>query len=335
VKNIIKFASLIALILLDCLPCNAEWIDKTGKVVEGPVKMQPEPRGLFEGMVVFGPEFSPQREGKQREGKYGFKNGNGEIVIPAKFAEAGVFHDGLAPVFFKGKWFYIDKKGKAAIKLPVGCSFAGVFNDGLAAIVLRNGSKLDDRVPKSGDRLGYVDQHGKLAIPAKYRFVFAWDSRFSEGLAAVIPSDAVLLNYGYINRNDEWVIGPRFLKASPFHDGKAFVTAAGTEFSTGAWNNHDPMTGYTRERQFQIFLATHHLLGLSKNSVQKYLGSPSSTSDNIATYALESNCTTALNVELFYIDDVVAKYRYKAQTKYSSWINIESADHSELSPNVI
>jgi hypothetical protein len=340
-SRLVHVSILLFLDLLVPLACNATWIDKEGNPVESLVQHLTEPKSS-DGMILFGPVFPSMNSQKvnRHQGKYGYKNDAGKVIISAKFAEAGRFHDGLAPVFFKDNWLYIDKTGKRKIKLPIGCSFAGVFSEGLAAIVLRSGSKSDDRfpkrVPRRGDRLGYIDPEGHLVIPAKYRFVFARDARFSNGLAAVVPGDAVLLNYGYINHDGQWAIKPKFSKAGPFQGGKASVIIGENEFSSSSWKmshggSDEVGMGVMRERQFQLFLSSHHLLGMTKETVESLLGPPNYLTAKTTTYCLESNCTTVLNVEINYLDDIATKYRYNSGKVNGDWIDGIRPDYSEMS----
>ena len=79
------------------------------------------------------------------DGRYGFKNVAGQIVIDPQFDQAWNFVDGLARVQVKGKWGFIDRTGKLLIdpKFDV----AWDFEDGLARV-------------KVGDAFGYVNTSG-------------------------------------------------------------------------------------------------------------------------------------------------------------------------------
>ena len=52
----------------------------------------------------------------KKNGKYGFIDGNGKLVITPKFDLVGIFSNGLAAVIIDGKIGYINKKGKLVIK---------------------------------------------------------------------------------------------------------------------------------------------------------------------------------------------------------------------------
>src|SRR5437879_499906 len=50
----------------------------------------------------------------ERQGKVGFANRQGTLVIPAVFDEAKDFSEGLAPVQKDKLWSYINPKGESA-----------------------------------------------------------------------------------------------------------------------------------------------------------------------------------------------------------------------------
>src|SRR5215472_13616499 len=66
------------------------------------------------------------------QGKWGFIDRSGEVVIPPRFEDEGDFFGGLARVEIDGKWGYIDERGRVSIP----CRFvrAGDFQEGLAAV---------------------------------------------------------------------------------------------------------------------------------------------------------------------------------------------------------
>jgi hypothetical protein len=80
------------------------------------------------------------------DGRYGFKNAAGQIVIDPQFDQAWNFIDGLARVQVKGKWGFIDRTGKLVIEPEF--DVAWDFEDGLARV-------------KVGDKFGYVNTDGE------------------------------------------------------------------------------------------------------------------------------------------------------------------------------
>jgi hypothetical protein len=148
------------------------FIDKQGKVV---IKTRPgfyrfEP--FSQGRAVF------SGSGHRAEAKQGFMDKTGEVVIPAQFAVAAPFAEGLAAVDGEKGVGYIDLSGKMVIPPQFPCALS--FSEGLAPVqvvfqVIRR-------------KWGYIDKTGKIVIEPK----FLAASPFSEGLAAVeiIPEKA-------------------------------------------------------------------------------------------------------------------------------------------------
>lgn len=139
--------------------------------------------------------------------KYGFIDTNGNIVIPATFAYADDFHEGLASVGDgiggdrntsiagkKNSFGFINKKGELVINYQF--ESASNFSDGLA--IISNGSKF-----------GYIGTDGKIKINPQFDVV----SNFSSGLAAFRQGNL----WGYINKSGEIVINPQFKSVDLFY----------------------------------------------------------------------------------------------------------------------
>ena len=86
-------------------------------------------------------------------GNYGCIDISGNLVIPYKYAAAGIFSEGYASVANGEKWGFVDKTGKEVI--PFIYDSVGSFGDGLCA-VQQNG------------KYGFIDKNGTQAIPFKY-----------------------------------------------------------------------------------------------------------------------------------------------------------------------
>jgi WG containing repeat len=156
-----------------------------------------------------GPELFPIRQ----EGKWGYINGKGEVVVQPQFAEAFFFAEGLAAVCVEyGKCGYIDGAGQFAISPQF--QRASRFSEGLAAVMV-------------GEKVGYIDKTGKLAINPQFPAdggprVFGLYT-FSGGLARVKVGD----KFGFIDKEGKVVINPQFNYAAPFTEGLAAVTVGG------------------------------------------------------------------------------------------------------------
>lgn len=149
------------------------------------------------------------REGLSRAevgDKWGYRNIEYEIIIPAQFDEVAFFSEGLSAVRKGDKWGYIDRRGEVVIDFQY--RDAGKFSEGLADVEL-----FDDHTVAYIDRLGH--------IVFKQDFEVSAGRVFSEGLAAIeiewIPA------WGYIDRHDELALEMKYTKAGPFSEGVAVI----------------------------------------------------------------------------------------------------------------
>lgn len=135
------------------------------------------------------------------DGKAGFINTKGEIVIKPRLKDAGYFSDNLAPFESEnGKWGFINSKGEMTIKPQF--DWALSFKEGYALVQV-------------GNLWGFIDQTGKIVIEPKFKEA----SGFSEGLArvAIFDTDYVWENtnipnaksyWGFIDKQGNWAIQP-------------------------------------------------------------------------------------------------------------------------------
>lgn len=176
------------------------------------------------------------------DGKYGYMDRTGNVVIEPQFDSAASFFDGLALVKIGGSYRYVDASGKPA--------FAGEyenavgFSEGLASVLLPDhggGWGVITRTGKVISRLrtsrpvvfsdgrgrfegwvgpvGYIDRAGDTVIKPVYPYPAG---SFSEGLASVIVSG----RRGYINKAGRVVIRG-FDWAGDFHEGLAYFMNEG------------------------------------------------------------------------------------------------------------
>ncbi len=107
--------------------------------------------------------FTPQAEDVWRfgddrgpvriDGKWGFIDKSGKLVIQAEYDDVWDFNEGLAPVKLGEVWGYIDASGKQVIEPKY--QTADVFSGGLAPV-------------QTVDLWGYIDTTGKMVIPPQY-----------------------------------------------------------------------------------------------------------------------------------------------------------------------
>ena len=77
-------------------------------------------------------DFSEGLAAVYQDGKWGYIDTSGAMVIPPQFEYARPFSEGLAAVIQDGKWGFIDQTGKIAI--PAQYAFVLNFQDGLAVV---------------------------------------------------------------------------------------------------------------------------------------------------------------------------------------------------------
>lgn len=218
------------------------YIDRAGCVV---VKPQYE----------FADDFSEGLAGVALDGKYGFINKQGTLIISLRFAvrkelrhggviiSSGRFSEGLACVSvadsngYYGVYGYINKKGEFVI--PAQFNYAQGFSDGLAWVV-------KDLEKGVASRAGWIDKTGRWVVtkiqgrtlsPDILEFYsyagISYDWRYSEGLVPFFvysrhinqwerAEDTVL--WGYMDKRGRETIKPRvFDSVGPFKGGVARV----------------------------------------------------------------------------------------------------------------
>lgn len=145
----------------------------------------------------------------EQNGKWGYINRGGKMVVPPQFNQADDFREGMAQVLVGNKLGYIDTTGKLVI--PPRYDVPSEFSEGLAQVGL-------------GGKFGYLDKTGKIVIAPISLSSSSNNSSFSEGLAAIDVSGVFgHARYGYIDKSGKMVIKPQFDDAYSFHHGLARV----------------------------------------------------------------------------------------------------------------
>ena len=153
----------------------------------------------------------------EKDGKWGFIDSTGKVVISLEFDSANEFHEGMALVTTGKQKAFIDTSGRIVIKPQF--DLVDDFSEGLAAVNIGQ-----TRIPNLGlignpGKWGYIDRMGKLAIPL--RFTHAED--FSEELAAVTDSD----RSGFIDHSGKMVFEVPLDVTLGFHEGVVGVSYRG------------------------------------------------------------------------------------------------------------
>lgn len=140
-----------------------------------------------------------------RNGKFGFIDNKGKVVIAPTFDDVEDFSEGLALVTLDRKKFFIDRSGRVAIETKDFEPING-FTEGRAR------GNVTTRSPYTK---GYIDKSGEVVIDDGK----IWGACvFSEGLACVVTG-----KWGFIDTSGKFVIKPQFDEAGPFSEGLATV----------------------------------------------------------------------------------------------------------------
>jgi len=162
-------------------------------------------------LALVGPHPIPFEE----NGKWGYRDAQGRMVVQPRFAVAQDFlPSGIAAVVDDTGWAYIDAKGHTLLRPFVFDNGPDDFREGLARFT-------------SGGKIGFFNRSGKIVIKAR----FAFARPFSEGLAAVCEGCREEVvgehrqlrggKWGFIDRKGNIAIPLRFDDAEDFTKGKA------------------------------------------------------------------------------------------------------------------
>jgi hypothetical protein len=219
----------------------------------------------------------PFREGG-KEGKWGYSDRHGEVVVPPRFMQALAFSDGLARVATEKGLGYIDARGKVVFTQPddLRVDWTRPFTEGLAAFSVKG-------------KWGYFDRHGKVVVEPSYDDV----RKFSEGLAAVnlgarsagFPRPWVMRGgkWGFIDKTGRLVIPLQFgdVDVMGFSDGlalvsigdkSAYIDKTGKVVLTPEYKSDDPKRYVTYAGSFSEGLARIDTSGRHSGYSTGYVG---------------------------------------------------------------
>lgn len=143
------------------------------------------------------------------DGKFGYIDETGKLIIGLRFEWAGAFSEGLAEVCFDGKYGFIDTAGKPVVQPKF--DYARPFMEGLAAVRLEN-------------KWGFIDAKGHLVIPYSYFDAYG----FSNGLAPV--AIGAWNKWGCIDKKGNIVFEQRFSRVHAFSEGLLPATLDGKKW---------------------------------------------------------------------------------------------------------
>ncbi|RYD48288.1 MAG: WG repeat-containing protein, partial [Verrucomicrobiaceae bacterium] len=223
--------------------------DASGKFVLGP-----EWESL---QMAYGTIFNDGLAGAKKDGRWGFIDRKGQVVIPFEYDLVGEFSEGLAGVRKDGKCGFVDTAGKLAV--PMEWDGVVKFRNGVAEVTL-GGKQEGGSMRAKGGKWGLVGKTGRVVVPAEWNDARgasrnrAWVSKGGmkdepggryalmdtttgkpltdfvwrnvgdfgeEGLARVEKEGLC----GYVNEQGQVVIEPQFDHASMFTHGTAIAWA--------------------------------------------------------------------------------------------------------------
>ncbi|WP_416437619.1 WG repeat-containing protein [Phnomibacter sp. MR] len=194
--KLIFFIGLIAIVTVGLFACESQPKEKSDKESFEDILNDPSVNtkevGEREGIKYFQVE---------KDGKTGFRDLDGNIVIEPKFDMAEMFSEGLSAVEVNKKWGYIDTTGKYVLQPKY--EYAGSFHNGLASF-------------RANDKYGFINRQWQETI----RPQFAWVDEFSEGLCVVRNDNG---KHGYIDTTGKLVVDFEFQYANKFENGRAKV----------------------------------------------------------------------------------------------------------------
>lgn len=149
------------------------------------------------------------------DGKWGYCNASGVLVIPTQFTKASPFSEGRAAVEIEGRWGYIDTAGK--IVIPAIYEKAEAFSEGYAAV-------------QKNDHYGYINTQGEEVI--KFQYYSA--GSFKNGCARVFEKNdrnkkRKDIACWAINKKGERVTSDNYDIESDFSDGLAVFSLSNLE----------------------------------------------------------------------------------------------------------
>ena len=174
----------------------------------------------------------------KKDGKWGYVDTKGDLVIDCKFESASSFGQGLAPVKFNGKWGYINKSGDFAIDPQYEYAYrfsdsglAGVKQYGEIGFINTDGEMVVEPqfdeiygsfktgyqyVSRNGKK-GIVDKDGNIIIKPQYYWIGNFDSELTWFQESEDSPN------GFINKSGEVVFAPDNKYKSDFVEGFAII----------------------------------------------------------------------------------------------------------------
>src|SRR6185369_10974528 len=194
---------------------------------------------VIKPQFLWAEEFSEGLASFQNEhGKHGYIDESGTVVIEPKYDSVTDFSEGLAAVSFDLGWGYIDKIGNWVLQPH----FAGArpFSDGLALVGVPLNGKLT--FPPGPDRHVFIDKTGTVVVDPKDDVL---NGTFSQGVGTVQLITNKGVNAVLIDKAAKIIVGVQEIETDGFSEG--LVPAK----QNGKWGYLDPTGKFVIEPQFK------------------------------------------------------------------------------------
>lgn len=213
-------------------------IDKAGKII---LKPKYGMIGDFhEGMAPVC-NYVYDGDGEPSETHCGAINTNGELNIPLLYDSSFNFYNGLAYVEKNKQSFLINKNGKIIAR---NLFFGPEKQITVESTGFKNGKAL--AYSSDSNKMGVINQEGKFIIKPLYDQVWG----FTDGVAIFAQGESPLNRlYGFIDINGHEISSAKYLEASNFADGLAYVMLSR--------NNSKVETGYIDKKGKLVFKNTY------------------------------------------------------------------------------
>ena len=197
------------------------------------------------GKIVVKPQFAWAEEFSEglaafenEDGKHGYIDETGRVVIAPKFDNWTEFSEGLAAVSVDFEWGYIDKTGKWAI--PPQFAVGRPFSNGLALVGVALNGKVS--FPPGPEKHVFIDKTGKVVIDPKDDIL---NGTFSEGVGTVQFITNHGVNAVLIDRTGKVIVSVQEIETDGFSEG---LTAAK---KNSKWGYIDTSGRFAIEPQYE------------------------------------------------------------------------------------
>lgn len=150
--------------------------------------------------------FKEGRAQVEKDGKYGFIDTSGNLVVPCVYENLSDFSEGIARVDSNNEQLFIDTVGNWLFRTNY--LYVHDFSDGMARVMSQDGY------------YGYIDKTGAEVIPC----IYGGALDFNYGVAPVLKSDYV---YDIIDKSGNVIFTCSYDSITSFYDGLAKVNVQG------------------------------------------------------------------------------------------------------------